>query len=267
MMHDHLPNIFESYSDQGNGPVVVLLHALVLDHSMFSHQSESLSKQGFRVITPSYAGHGRSNRLHGEPSVEAMTDQVFTMLDQLQITEPVILGGLSMGGYVAFAAWKKFQDRIRGLILMNTRAVPDTTEEAANRLRACTLIRQAKSISPLAATMLPRILGKTTVGYQPDVWQKVARILDLTDVEAACDALLALSTRPDRRPMLESIDVPTLVLAGEEDVISTPGEMEQIALGIRGAKFVTIPKVGHLTTLESPDQVSLALSKFLKTHF
>ena len=145
MMHDHLPNIFESYSDQGNGPVVVLLHALLLDHSMFSHQSESLSKQGFRVLTPSYAGHGRSNRLHGEPSVEAMADQVFTMLDQLQITEPVILGGLSMGGYVAFAAWKKFQDRIRGLILMNTRAVPDTTEEAANRLRACTLIRQAKS--------------------------------------------------------------------------------------------------------------------------
>lgn len=258
---------FDPGSEQGLGAVVVLLHGLLLDHSIFSDQLERLAKLGFRVISLSYAGHGGSDRLGVGPSVGAMADQVFAMIDELGISEPVVIGGLSMGGYVAFAGLEKYRQRIRGLVLMNTRAVPDTTEEAANRQRACELIRQAKSISPLAMTMLPRLLGKSTMRHKPEVWQKVARILDCMDVEAACDALIALANRPDRRPMLSVIDVPTLVIAGEEDLISTPEEMELIAKEIAGSEFVIIPGVGHLSTLEEPEQVGQVLARFLQKYF
>lgn len=257
------PSSFDHVSDQGQGPVVVMLHALMLDHTMFEAQSEALARAGYRVITPSYAGHGRSKRVAHQPTVEAMADQVFELLDHLGVEEKVTLGGLSMGGYVTFAAWQKYRPRIRSLVLMNTRALPDTAEEAANRHRACELIRQAGSVGPLAATMLPRLLGRTTVGNSPAVWRQVANILDAMDVHAACDALQALAARPDRRPMLAGIDVPSLVIASEEDQISTPAEMREMAAAMPNAAIEVIARAGHLTAIEAPNDVNRAILGFL----
>ncbi len=253
--------------DLGEGPVIVLLHALLLDGSIFNHQAEFLASHGFRVIVPDYAGHGQSARIAHDQTVGAMAQQVFELLDQRQIKEPVIMGGLSMGGYVSFAACEAFRNRVRGLLLMDTRAVPDTAEEATNRRRAADLIRQAGSVGPLAATMLPRLLGKATVRSQPNVWKGVAEILDRTDVEAACDALLALATRPDRREMLPGIDVPTLVLVGQEDIISPPEEMAAMAAAIPGAVYRVIAGAGHLATVEQPEAVSREILSFVKQAF
>jgi pimeloyl-ACP methyl ester carboxylesterase len=254
---------FDHISDIGQGPVVVILHALLLDHTMFDAQSNALASHGYRVITPSYAGHGKSQRVEPPPTVESMAEQVFGILDRMGVTEPVVLGGLSMGGYVAFAAWQRYRQRIRSLLLMDTRAVPDTAEEAANRHRACDLILQAGSIGPLAATMLPRLLGKTTVRQKPDVWRQVARILDATDVHAACDALKALAARSDRRSMLADIDVPSLVLVGEEDIVSTPAEMREMAAALPRSSFEVIGGAGHLTSLEAPEEVNRVILRFL----
>lgn len=253
--------------DLGQGPVVVLLHALLLDGSIFDHQALFLASQGYRVIVPDYAGHGFSARVAPDQTVAAMARQVFEVLVQKEITEPVILGGLSMGGYVSFAAFEAYRERIKGLMLMDTRAVPDTADEATNRRRAAELIRQAGSVGPLAATMMPRLLGKSTVKYQPQVWKSVAEILDRMDVEAACDALMALASRPDRRPMLAAIDVPTLVLVGQEDVISTPAEMAGLAQAVAGSVFSEIAGAGHLVTVEKPDAVNQSILMFLRQSF
>ena len=255
----------ESVRDIGQGPVVVLLHALLLDGSLFDHQAKFLAENGYRVIVPDYGGHGKSARLAGEPTVGAMASQVFDMLDAMRIDEPVVLGGLSMGGYVSFAAFEAFRERIKGLILMDTRAVPDTPDEAANRRRAADLIRQAGSVGPLAATMLPRLLSKTTVRNQPHVWKSVAEVLDRTHVESACDALMALATRPDRRPMLPTINVPTLVLVGSDDIISTPQEMAGMAEAIPSAVFREIAGAGHLATIESPEAVNREILAFINS--
>lgn len=262
-MTSTVASAFDHVSDQGHGPVVVMLHALLLDHTMFDHQSQAIASQGYRVITPSYAGHGRSKRVDGPPTVAAMADQVFGLLDALGVDEPVVLGGLSMGGYVTFAAWERHRTRIRSILLMDTRAVPDTPEEAANRHRASDLILQAGSVGPLAATMLPRLLGKTTIGHNPNVWRQVSRILDATDVHAASDALKALAARPDRRPMLAEIDVPSLVLVGEEDLVSTPAEMREIAAALPRASFEVIERAGHLASIERPEEVNRAILRFL----
>lgn len=253
--------------DQGEGPVVVLLHALLLDGSIFDQQAKFLASHGYRVIVPDYAGHGFSPRVAPDQTVAAMARQVFEVLDQKGVTGPVVLGGLSMGGYVSFAAFEGFRERIRGLMLMDTRAVPDTTDEATNRRRAAELIRQAGSVGPLAATMMPRLLGKSVIKYQPQVWKSVAEIIDRTDVESACDALVALATRPDRRPMLAAIDVPTLVLVGQEDLISTPAEMAGMASAVAGSTFAEIAGAGHLATVEKPEAVNQAILEYLRQAF
>jgi pimeloyl-ACP methyl ester carboxylesterase len=260
---DHL-----HYTDMGKGPTVVLLHALLLDKSLFDHQAKSLASHGFRVIVPDYAGHGLSSRIgSASPTVGCMADQVFELLEGLNVQFPVTLGGLSMGGYVAFAAWAKYRERISRMILMDTRAVPDTEEESRNRYRASDLIRQAGSVGPLAVTMLPKLLGRSTIKHRPEVWKQVAGILDRTSVESACDALAALATRPDRRPLLPSIDVPALVIVGQEDQISTSSEMAEMAEALPRSQFVELPSVGHLASLEDPESVSKHMLEFLMQSF
>src|SRR3954468_10571235 len=121
-----------NYTDDGPGPVVVLIHGFPLDLSMWDSQRTTIGSM-YRVIAPDLRGHGRSAAPEGIYPIDDMADDVVEMLDALRIGEPVVVGGLSMGGYVALSLAARYPKRLRGLMLINTRAVADSPEAARVR--------------------------------------------------------------------------------------------------------------------------------------
>lgn len=243
-----------------------------------------------RVIAPDLRGFGRSVRkgdrhlLSEAPSgpfrqkvpvpfsppgadtvtMDQFADDLAGLLDALAVREPVVLCGLSMGGYIAFQFWRRYAARLRGLILCDTRAVADTPEAAAARHdMAQRVLREGPG--PLLEGMLPRLFAETTHQRQPHMVQQVQHVMMSGDPRGIAAAARGMAQRPDMTPMLGEIRCPTLVLVGENDVISTPAEMRGIAAAIPGANYVEIPAAGHLAPLENAAQVNAEMAKFLTT--
>src|SRR5579884_2341889 len=207
-------NDWLEYDDAGEGQPVVLLHAFPLSHAMWRPQVEAL-RSDYRVIEPNLRGFGGSDPFQGAPSIEAMADDVRTLVDALALQEPVVLGGLSMGGYVALAFARKYPERLRGLILADTRAESDTPEAKANRNASIELVK-AQGVGPLVEQLIPKLLGEQTRQQRPSVVDEVRRIGQAQSVPGVVGALAAMRDRPDAGAWLGRIAVPTLVIVGSE---------------------------------------------------
>jgi 3-oxoadipate enol-lactonase len=253
-----------TFDDVGQGLPLVLLHAFPLSREMWRPQRAALANE-WRVLAPDVRGFGGSEAFVGPPSVETIADDVAELLDQRKIREPVVLGGLSMGGYAALAFAQKYPERLRGLILADTRAEPDSDEARANRDR---MIRFARDYGAAAVidAMLPRMVSEATQARQPEVVAEVRRIAAAQSLDAMCAALEALRDRPDATPGLASIRVPTLVVVGADDVLTPPAAAQTLANGIRGARVQIIADAGHLSNLEQPQAFNDAVRVFLPAH-
>ncbi len=247
--------------DRGAGMPLVLVHGFPLDHSMWNPQIEVLSRQ-WRVIAPDLRGFGGSTATHGTATMEQMADDLAALLDALQVTEPVVLVGLSMGGYVAFQFRRRHRDRLRGLVLCDTRAVADTPEAADGRhkLAKKTL---AEGTGPVADAMVPKLFGSHAVEADPAMIDTVRRTILSNSPEGVAAALLGMAARADVTADLPNFSLPTLVIVGQDDVISTVDEMRSIAQLIPGCEFVVIPRSGHMTPLENPAAFNEAIEQFL----
>ncbi|HEX5851386.1 MAG TPA: alpha/beta fold hydrolase [Rubrobacter sp.] len=253
-----------SYRDLGDGPgdPLVLLHAFPLNGKMFEPQITAFSDDR-RVVAPDYPGFGRSPRTPAQPDMRYYAEGLGDLLDRLHL-ERVVLGGVSMGGYVAFECMRLFPERISALVLANTRPEPDPAEtrEARNEM-ALSVARDG--IEVLVELQMERLLAPESLQDEGLV-EKVRSIILENSPDGAVAALGAMRERPDSRPFLGEIDVPTLVVGGEEDGISSPEVMGTMAAKIPGARHLTIPNAGHLSNLEAPDEFNAALSDFLKGH-
>jgi pimeloyl-ACP methyl ester carboxylesterase len=202
-------------------------------------------------------------------TMESYADDLAATLDASGENEPVTYVGFSMGGYVAFPFLRKYRHRVRALVLCNTRAIADTPEGAAGRLAMAERVL-AEGPGALIESMLPKLLSTFTLRFRPDLVAKVRALMEAPPRggtgparEAIAAALRGMACRPDSTPMLASIDVPTLVVVGEHDAISSPAEMRSIADAIPGARFVEIPRAGHMTTHENPEALARAFGEFL----
>jgi pimeloyl-ACP methyl ester carboxylesterase len=249
------------HDETGTGRPVVLLHAFPLCRALWAPQHAGLS--GCRLLTPDLPGFGDSPLLDGTPTVDAFADAVAGWLDQLGIHQPVVLGGLSMGGYVCFAFVRRHAHRLAGLILADTRAEADDDTARANRDR---LIGFAAT-NPAHAVieqMLPRLLGASTLADQPAIVERVRSLGAAQRPAGILAALQLLRNRPDSTPTLASIRVPTLVLVGREDVLTPPSLAEQMVARIPQARLAVIEKAGHLANIEQPDAFNRAVAGFLQ---
>lgn len=217
--------------------------------------------RAFRVITPDLPGFGRSPR-QPTPSVPKMAQAVAEQLDGLGVTEPVAIGGLSMGGYVTFEFLRQFPDRVRGLGLFSTRAVPDTAEGREARLKTAQKIR-AEGLGAFSKAVLSKLLGKHTLESKPEVARGVTEMIRYTPPEGVADALLAMAGRRDSTDLLGKIRCPTLVVAGDEDSFIPVSEAEAMASAIPRARFAVIRRAGHLVNLEQPELFQSILGRFL----
>lgn len=251
-----------SYRDLGEGPgdPLVLLHAFPLNGRMFEPQMMGLSGER-RVVAPDYPGFGRSPRTPAQPDVRYYAEGVRDLLDRLHF-ERVVLGGVSMGGYVAFECMRVLPERISALVLANTRPEPDPVEmrEIRNEM-ALSVAREGVEV--LVELQLERLLAPESLQHEGLV-EKVRAIILENSPDGAVAALGAMRERPDSRPLLGKIDVPTLVVSGEEDGNSSPEVMGAMAAEIPGATHLTITGAAHLSNLEAPEKFNAALDDFLQ---
>jgi len=248
--------------DEGEGDAIVFIHGFPLDHSMWRFQLEEFART-HRVIAPDLRGFGQSEDSAGVVTMERLADDIAGLLDCLEIPGSVTVCGLSMGGYVAWQFWKRHPYRLRRLIQCDTRAVADSMEARQTRLESSDrVLREGPDF--LAATMPEKMFSPVTRSQQPDLVNEVQQTIIRNSPVGISAALLGMAARPDVTDWLPRIQVPTLLLVGADDVISTPDEMTSIATGIPGATLKIIPQAGHLAPLEQPQQVNRILREFLQ---
>ena len=251
-----------SYRELGDGPgePLVLLHAFPLNGRMFEPQMEAFS-EGRRVVAPDYPGFGRSPRTPAQPDIRYYAEGVLGLLDRLGL-ERVVLGGVSMGGYVALGCMRLFPERVSGLILADTRPDADSEETRENRKNMARRVAD-EGVEILIELQMRRLLARDTLENNEEVVEEVRDMILESSPGGVVAALGALRERPDSTPLLEEIEVPTLVIGGEEDGISSPEVMGAMAQKIPGSRHVTLPRAGHLSNLETPGGFNAALKEFL----
>ncbi|MBK8247980.1 MAG: alpha/beta fold hydrolase [Gemmatimonadetes bacterium] len=245
--------------DEGQGDPVVFLHGFPLRRSIWNAQVAALSDRA-RCIAPDLRGFGESAALPPY-TMDQYADDVAELLDHLQVERAVVCG-LSMGGYVAFALWRRHAHRVRGLVLMGTRAGADVAA-GAQRRRQLLDIAAERGSGGIADQMMPGMLGKTTRERNPSLGDSVYAMLEAAPVAGSTGALQAMLHRPDSTDTLGTINVPTLIVVGDEDVLTPVAESEAMHAGIRGSHLEVISGAGHLANIERPAAVNHVLGEFL----
>jgi 3-oxoadipate enol-lactonase len=247
------------YEESGQGLPLVLLHGFPLDLRVWSHQRSELSDR-FRVITPDLRGFGKSASI-APFTMEALADDVYALLHDLGAL-PCVIGGLSMGGYVALEFVRKHPSSVRGLLLIDTRAEGDSPEGKAGRDKMIELVRSKGTIA-VAEQMMPKMLAPHEEQNRPSVVRELREIMNACPPLTIEHALMAMRDRRDHRGSLPSIAAPTLILVGEMDAITPPMAAEAMHEAIAGSQLAVIPGAGHMSPMEQPELVNRAIAQFL----
>ncbi len=242
--------------EMGEGPPVVLVHGYPLDGAMWSGVARVLAAR-FRVFKPDLPGRGET-AAPSEGRLEDYADFVQRLLEALP--GPAGLAGFSMGGYVALALARRRPSRLRALALVDTRASADDDAGRSKRDEAIATVR-ASGVGPIAEAMVQKLLTERSRTNR-DLVERVERIMRRQKPETVEADLAAMRDRPDAREGLPGIGIPTLVLVGEDDVLTPPADSEAMAAAIPGSRLVRIPEAAHLTPMERPGAVAADLGDF-----
>lgn len=249
-----------AYDDVGRGAPVVLLHGFPFNRSMWAEQTAALAAN-YRVITPDLRGMGETTATNGPATMEEMAHDVAALMDKLGI-ERAAVGGLSMGGYVTLAFYRRHRLRARALILADTRAGADTLDARRTREEQAQKILK-EGTGTIADDFLKKVLTPATLSEKPEIVGRVREMILKTDARGAAAALRGMALRPDQTPFLESVLVPTLILVGSDDQLTPPKEAELMSREIRGSRLQVIESASHLSNVERPVEFNLALKTFL----
>jgi pimeloyl-ACP methyl ester carboxylesterase len=247
--------------ETGQGTPLVLLHAFPLSSAMWLSQRESLS-DACRVLTPDLRGFGGSPLGEDDPDLNHMADDVAALLDTRGL-DAVVLGGLSLGGYVAMAFCRRHLDRVAALVLADTKATADTPEARENRESMARAVLEEGSARGVVDELLPKVLGETTLARRPMVCGRVKGLMQSAPPAAVAWAQRAMAQRPDSTDTLRKVPVPALVVVGEEDTLTPPSESEAMVDGLPDGRLVRLPEVGHLSAIETPEQFDAAVREFV----
>jgi len=245
------------YLDVGQGLPVLLLHAFPLNGSAFDKQVRALSGR-YRFIVPDIRGFGQSRRGSGPTEMSRVAQDALALLDALKIDSAVV-GGVSMGGYVAMALLREDAGRVRGLVLVDTQA---TADDEAGRARREASAQEAleKGVEPLAQTLLPKLVH---AGPDSPVGREVSAMMRAAGPDAVAAAQRGMALRPDSKDILARFAGPALVVVGEHDVVTPVEKAKQLAELISGARLEIIPGAGHLSNQEQPERFNEVLDRFL----
>jgi 3-oxoadipate enol-lactonase len=246
------------WRDAGSGSdTVLLLHAFPLHSGMWARQIAALEKR-HRVIAVDYRGLGKSGPPPEASTLDLLAEDVRALLAHLRI-ERAAVAGLSMGGYLSLELYRQAPALFRGLALCDTKAAADTDEGKAVREKFAQTTLE-RGLSWVADEMVPNLLRAEP---DPAAVKEVRRLIQDGTPAGVAAAQRGMARRPDSTPTLSRITCPTLVIVGELDTLTPPGESEKIAAAVKGARLVKITDAGHLTNIENPDVFNAALTSFV----
>lgn len=239
-----------AYSEIGEGPALVLLHAFPMDRSLWREVAPALAELGWRVITPDLPGFGASP----EPaaSVEEMAERVALLLNELG-EHAAVVAGCSMGGYAAMAFASLFPERTAGLVLVDTKGNADGEEARANRERIAEQVLSSGSTAALAVTQPDVMLSAETREQRPQVTAWLQDVIRAQQPAGVAAAQHAMAKRLEQFEMLAGLHVPVLCIRGSDDAISSADDHTRMARAARDGLDITVPGAGHLVPIETPD--------------
>jgi 3-oxoadipate enol-lactonase len=245
---------------RGDGPAVLFIHGYPLDHTIWTHQIAAL--ENWCRIAPDLRGMGQSDAPDLGYSMETYAADLAELLDLLGARD-VVLVGQSMGGYIAFEFLRRWRERVRALVLVDTRAEAETPEGRMARESSAAAARE-QGAGAIAEAMLPKVLGSSTLGETPATVERVRAMIAATPIAGMVGALGAMKDRQDSTPLLSELaGLPTLVLVGDEDEVTPPAHARAMAAAIPGASLVVVRSAGHLPPLERPVETTDAIMGFL----
>jgi pimeloyl-ACP methyl ester carboxylesterase len=252
-----------NYVERGTpgGTPIVFVHGFPFNLETWEPQMRALPNH-FRAIAYDVRGHGQSDVGDGQYSIEFFVDDLVSLLDHLVITKTVLCG-LSMGGYIALRAVERYADRFNGLVLCDTKSEPDGNEGKVKRAASLKSIK-ANGVGPFADGFVKNVFAESTFRDNPDIVEKVRSMIKANSAIGIGGTLLALACRTDTTPMLSRISIPTLILCGEHDALTTPRDAEFMHSKIKDSTMHLVPKAAHLSNLENPGVFNEKLISFLK---
>jgi len=248
------------FEEQGavDGKTVVFLHGFPFDHAIWGETGRLLG-DSHRLIFPDLRGFGQTTLPVAEvTTMSQFAQDLADLVDRLDKASRVVVCGLSMGGYVALHFARRFEDRLAGLVLCDTKAQPDTEAVAQNRRRRADALPET-SLNALADAMFPQLFAPYTGN---DVRETVRQIILRQPVRGVAAADRGMAERPDATDWLPTLTMPTLVVCGKQDAITPVEEMKRMAERMPKARFVTIANAGHLSPVEAPENFSFAIKNF-----
>jgi 3-oxoadipate enol-lactonase len=249
-----------SYEIRGSGPPVVLLHPFPCHHEFWNPVAAALESR-YRLILPDLRGHGDSEIGEGPALMQKHAGDVARVLDAAGVGKAAFVG-CSIGGYILFEFWRRFRARVSSLALCDTRPQADTAEGRANRLRAAAGVLE-QGTEPFIESMIPKLMGRTAVATRPDLVDGARAMMRKMSAEDISLVLRGMAERADSVADLKSINVPTLIVIGEEDVLSTVADGELMRQNIARSELKVVPKAGHYAPWEQTEAVGTVLRQFL----
>lgn len=249
-----------AYWALGDGPSVLLLHPFPVDHQFWLPVADTLSSR-YRVILPDLRGHGESGVGDGPATMEKHASDLKNVMDDAGVGRAPIIG-VSIGGYLLFEFWRRHRARVAALGLCNTKAPADNAEGRAGRLQAAKDVLEYGA-EPFFESMIPRVLAQTTRETRPDLVQAALRMMRKMSPEDVAQVQRGMADRPDSIETLKTVNVPTLLVTGDEDTATGVNEAELMRCHISGSQLRVIPKAGHYAAWEQPQEASRLLRGFL----
>ena len=248
------------YEVIGNGPPVVLLHPFPVHHEFWLPVAEFLSSR-YRLVMPDLRGHGESSLGDGPATMQKHASDIVRVMDATRVDRAPVIG-VSIGGYAIFELWRRSRERISALVLCNTKAAADGAEARAGRLTAADDVLN-RGTEPFFEGMLLKVLAGTTRRSRPDLVDGTLRMMRKMSAEDVAGVQRGMADRPDSTATLKTINVPTLIVTGDEDTATGVSEAEPMRKNIAGAQLKVVAKAGHYSPWEQPEEVGTLLRQFL----
>jgi len=244
----------------GDGAPILLLHPFPANHEFWLPVTEKLSSR-YRIILPDLRGHGESTVGEGPAAMAKHAADIARVMDEADIGRAPLIG-VSIGGYILFEFWRKHRSRVAALGLCNTKAPADNPEARARRIQAANDVLE-RGTEPFLESMVPRLMGKTTRETRPDLVDGALRMMRQMSPEDIAQVQRGMADRPDSVETLKTVDVPTLLATGDEDILTGINEAQLMHQHIRGSQLRVIPKAGHYSPWEQPEEAGKLLRQFL----